>query len=941
MSKKIPLICFEKRVIIAVLLFVCSFLLFAEEVHDFENSLFRQTSYISYAQNEEYRNKESIPCVIKSSLTKEELEQKGIYIESNLGNIFTARIDPENIIGYKKINGIDNIYFLPPDKPLLDVTTSDDKTGSDYLGCDADYLQSIGLDGDGVIVGILDYYPLNWKHEDFNETGWNTSDLRVINIWNQNDNSGTPPTGFGYGTEYSKSDLMSDNGPVINSGNHGTQCTGIAAGDGSGSGAGNPYKGMAPGAEIIYVHKIWHSENTIDAFSYFSQKADDLGKPIIVSFSGGSFNGITDGSDPVSIAINNFCESGKMASVAVGNYYSYEHVQSTTTYGSPTNDITLKIDSYTDSGSGQFDDYLNASFYFKSGDNFDVTVTGPGLTSYEKTVIEEDEVHDTAYGRLYILHDSYPSIEVVITDEVGTVTVGDVWTIAFECPGDTYDDQGGKWSGWLNQRNITGDFTNYETTENTLNVYASGTECLGVGAYSKTTGSIYGGSSAGLTFDNRIKPDICTPTSANTTTNSGPSTYGTLGATSGAAPHASGMVALLFQLYPDLEPSDIISYFTDSGWSDTDTDVYGSLPNNRFGYGKMNCPGIYEQTASADVTQSVSVNEITYSFDSGAETGIDMIFHGLSSAEDINVKKYSTTPHDCDISDANVSDYRWVIDGSGFTSVDLYFDVNELAGVTDANTVNIYQRSSEGSGTFGSALSKTVSGSEIIVTATSFSEFALGSDDLDNPLPVTLSHFSVSFNDLNNPKLNWTTASEQDNAFWNVYRSISENFGQSTKINEEVINGKGTTSIPSEYQYVDSNDLTSQFIYWYWIESVTISGATDLYGPISLYISDEFENPQTPQIQNMLGLFPNYPNPFNPETVISFAIDKTDYVELNIFNLKGQVVKKLASEEFTEGIHYISWNGLEENGKPVPSGIYLYKILTSSYSETRKMLLLK
>ncbi len=96
---------------------------------------------------------------------------------------------------------------------------------------------------------------------------------------------------------------------------------------------------------------------------------------------------------------------------------------------------------------------------------------------------------------MYVIRSEYPSIEVVITDEVGTITAGDNWAVGLSCPDGTYDDMGGTWSAWMYENNITANFTNYGTGENTLNVYASGDKSLSVAAHSKSTGSLYGGSS--------------------------------------------------------------------------------------------------------------------------------------------------------------------------------------------------------------------------------------------------------------------------------------------------------------------------------------------------------------------------------------------------------------------------------------------------------------
>lgn len=85
----------------------------------------------------------------------------------------------------------------------------------------------------------------------------------------------------------------------------------------------------------------------------------------------------------------------------------------------------------------------------------------------------------------------------------------------------------------------------------------------------------------------------------------------------------------------------------------------------------------------------------------------------------------------------------------------------------------------------------------------------------------------------------------------------------------------------------------------------------------------------------------NYPNPFNPETTISFSIPKYSKVELSIYNTKGQKVKTLANENLQSGYHEVIWKGKDENGKPVSSGIYFYKMETDKFSEVKKALLLK
>ena len=89
-------------------------------------------------------------------------------------------------------------------------------------------------------------------------------------------------------------------------------------------------------------------------------------------------------------------------------------------------------------------------------------------------------------------------------------------------------------------------------------------------------------------------------------------------------------------------------------------------------------------------------------------------------------------------------------------------------------------------------------------------------------------------------------------------------------------------------------------------------------------------------------LFQNYPNPFNPETAISFSIKQNSKIELEIFNIKGQLVKSLINGQQNAGNHSVIWNGKDDNGNKVTSGIYLYKLQVNDKSvATRKCLLLK
>jgi len=86
----------------------------------------------------------------------------------------------------------------------------------------------------------------------------------------------------------------------------------------------------------------------------------------------------------------------------------------------------------------------------------------------------------------------------------------------------------------------------------------------------------------------------------------------------------------------------------------------------------------------------------------------------------------------------------------------------------------------------------------------------------------------------------------------------------------------------------------------------------------------------------------NYPNPFNPSTTIKFSIHNDSKIKLMIYNIKGQKIKTLAENEFSQGSHSIIWNGDDNSGESVSSGLYLYKlIINNKIINMKKCLMLK
>ena len=93
------------------------------------------------------------------------------------------------------------------------------------------------------------------------------------------------------------------------------------------------------------------------------------------------------------------------------------------------------------------------------------------------------------------------------------------------------------------------------------------------------------------------------------------------------------------------------------------------------------------------------------------------------------------------------------------------------------------------------------------------------------------------------------------------------------------------------------------------------------------------------QIRTELGN--NYPNPFNPVTKISYAVSEACRVSIDIFNIKGEKVKALIRERKDPSYYQTVWNGKDDTGKTVSSGVYFYQTKIGDYKSCNKMLLMK
>jgi hypothetical protein len=204
--------------------------------------------------------------------------------------------------------------------------------------------------------------------------------------------------------------------------------------------------------------------------------------------------------------------------------------------------------------------------------------------------------------------------------------------------------------------------------------------------------------------------------------------------------------------------------------------------------------------------------------------------------------------------------------------------------------------------------------------------------DWQNPggtaMPAELSSFSATIAG-SKVNLSWSTATEVNNYGFDIERKVSS--GQSSVSNFEKIgfvNGNGNSNSTKNYSYEDNNVPTGKFSYR--LKQIDNDG--------------QFEYSKTIEVEmngvTKFELSQNYPNPFNPTTSIRYAIDSRQFVSLKVYNLLGKEVATLVNEYREAGSYEINFSASSANGG-LSSGVYIYKLQAGSFTQTKKMTLVK
>jgi len=209
---------------------------------------------------------------------------------------------------------------------------------------------------------------------------------------------------------------------------------------------------------------------------------------------------------------------------------------------------------------------------------------------------------------------------------------------------------------------------------------------------------------------------------------------------------------------------------------------------------------------------------------------------------------------------------------------------------------------------------------------------------IDGSLPVELSRWEASSGQ-GDVRLEWTTESEIENQGFVIERKFADEreFKPiASYLTDQELAGQGSTTRQTQYVFVD-RDVTVGERYDYRLCDVDYKGKINRHESVSIVVTstDDIQHPGSMSLMNA------YPNPFNPATTIEYAISQASQVTLTIYDLGGNRIAQLVQGSQEAGWHSVVWNGLNDEGQSIPTGVYLANLQDQSHSRVIKITSLK
>lgn len=587
----------------------------------------------------------------------------GAKVLARAGDIVSLSVPAEKIESLVSLQSVISVQASQRRKLTMDKSKA--VINADEVMVNNNITPSNIIGGEGVIVGVFDT-GIDIGHPDF----FNENGTRVLKLWDMSDKSGSgAPNGFDFGKEYTKNDI--DNAPeTVNERDydaHGTHVAGTAAGSGNANGA---FRGIAYNADLIIVKGFRDNETSnfddpdiIAGCSYIFNEANKLGKPAVINLSLGTLIGPHDGKDLLSIALSNLVGKGNIIVASAGN----EGEMPIHSGGDVEADEVIELPIYPQNVCEIFDNFCPdiPNFFMTAGDIWytrdlldEVTLIAYGLgqsglevvasqTISVNDMVENQPIYDGNGTPIALL--TFMSNPEVPTNASGNIMVqihnggmtdlvvnNYLWSIAVNAK------KNGSIHMWsaiplpdgfpflplIGTRYFTGNnlYTHGSPGDGdsliSVASFVTKNSWIDMNKNEQTGGGSIGDissfSSIGPSRDGRIIPIIAAPGQEIFAPFSADSympeesileggLYVGMSGTSMAAPHVTGAVALMLQVNPELQYSDVVDILANSAKRDEFT---GEDRNVVFGYGKINVQAAIDYMLNNNSVEYILANDV-------------------------------------------------------------------------------------------------------------------------------------------------------------------------------------------------------------------------------------------------------------------------------------------------------------------------------------------
>ncbi len=206
----------------------------------------------------------------------------------------------------------------------------------------------------------------------------------------------------------------------------------------------------------------------------------------------------------------------------------------------------------------------------------------------------------------------------------------------------------------------------------------------------------------------------------------------------------------------------------------------------------------------------------------------------------------------------------------------------------------------------------------------------------DGQTPVELSSFTATISVNNYVNLTWVTQTETGVLGFYILRNGSNDLTTASTVSGLI--AATNTSQQQTYIFTDE-ELYDEGTYYYWLQNSDLDGTVAFHGPISIQYAAQGGN--TPEIPLVTELKPIYPNPFNPRAFIPFSLKESAKVNIEIYNTRGQLVRRIPIGDKAAGQYQTEWDGRDDQGRTCSTGVYHIRMTAGSQSFFRKAVLMK